>query len=614
MQNLEPPKPTEEFHKAYLEIYGKKRKEEKPAVLQTHIEPTKEKTGFDELEMLDIPPIKLSMPEQMNFPTLPKDVHKELFGTGSENKEFAAMDLPPPKKEAREKKPGLFAGLFKGKKQEKSADVGMLSEPPRKQEEAFSAIPSTQSLPALDKAEIETPRSELERVTKKETASAFESKLPELREKAIPRVHDFLAEIKYGTKKKTEIKIPEIKMPEMNAEELSWKIPEKEKFPTIIEQKESIFERAMSKKGARDMQIAFEKKHPHETGGFEYLEKIEPLKPLSIPKFKSAAEAKKYIKLVKAGEIVAKKQNADLKKKQNDLQQWIKKQRQQEEKMNEKMRKIQTMERELQEKQEAVSQYESQMQELYTRQDAILGKEREIKQRQQDTHETEVRIKSEENAIVAKIKRLETDQKILEKEQDAITRSVAKLDKERLQIHAKNREFTDILSKIGSAEKELKEKVQILDDREERIKKKERIIETEFARIQKLKKTAERLRDVEETYARMKDRLRIAYKDYEEKFSNQQASAPREIRAVPIQPTFQPIQPREAKIVDSGDITNLITATKQLIIDKHYDEANKNINRLMQRYMQIPDNNPRKKEIYYEIVGLKNMLKLDLLE
>jgi len=108
--------------------------------------------------------------------------------------------------------------------------------------------------------------------------------------------------------------------------------------------------------------------------------------------------------------------------------------------------------------------------------------------------------------------------------------------------------------------------------------------------------------------------LRIAYKEYEEKFSNQQAAAPREIRAVPIQPTFQPMQQREARVVDSGDITNLITATKQLIIDKHYDEANKNINRLMQRYMQIPDNNPRKKEIYYEIVGLKNMLKLDLLE
>ena len=156
------------------------------------------------------------------------------------------------------------------KQQKKKEDLGMLSEPPKKPEELFSTIPRTQELPALDKSEIETPRAELERITKKETASAFESKLPtELREKAMPKVHDFLAEIKYGTKKqKSEIKIPEIKMPEMNAEELSWKIPEKEKYPVITEQKESVFERTMSKKGARDMQIAFEKKHPHETRRF----------------------------------------------------------------------------------------------------------------------------------------------------------------------------------------------------------------------------------------------------------------------------------------------------------------------------------------------------------
>lgn len=635
MLDLEPPKPTKEFHDAYLEIYGKNRKrtEEKPKEpVQPMFSLDVKKSAVDDFDKLDLPPPKIEPLPKLEL-TLPMEQ----------------------KKEQKTEKKGILSGLFGKKKEQKveekqgkeehlptipklpKFDFQLPTFKPSEHKELVDGEPvdltsfskeEHAAMNELEKLDLPPPKI----IEKKHSLFDIESAIhakpniplfdkPKKQEKAketkAKPIHDFLAEIKFGAKK-TELK--------------QEKQEEKKEIP--FEKKEALFEKEKTKEGARDLQTAYEKTHPFETGGFEYIPKIKPLEKEKIPissfeiqeekqelpvakvsEFKSRAEFKKQVAALKQYEQKIKKSTAARQKKEKEVQAWIKKQQAQEKKIDEKMCKMQTMEKELFEKQQDILQYEPKMRALWQKEDEITTKESATKQKLQEAQETEMRIKAEEDAIVAKIRKLEANQKALEREEDAIQKTVARLDKDRVVISAKTREFANIVKEIGNAEKELKEKSQLLDDREQRIKKKEKLIEMEFTRIQKLKKTAERLKDVEETYTRMKDRLRQAYREYEEKFANQQAYAPQEIKAVPIQPTFQPVRPlREAKAVESGDITNLITATKQLIIEKHYDEANKNINRLMQRYIQIPDNNPRKKEIYYEILGLKNMLKLDLLE
>lgn len=615
MPELVPPKPTKEFHEAYLEIYGKsKKKEEK------------------ELEELDLPPLKV----------IPVREEKKGFLTNLFKKEQPTMPVSP----AKEEKPSLpeiklpeiklpEIKLPKRENQEKPlfdlSELEKLDMPPAKEIRSKKEI-----LPELQKWDIEMPLTAKEEIPKKKTG----------------KIYDFLAEIKTGAKKKEEIKkefempkieLPQLKLPKIElpksmlaeqakeARKIPSFVPKKapEKYPVFEERKESIFEREKLREGARDVQFAYEKKHKAETGGFEYLEKIKPLqKPeplavetaeempkIKISEFKSKEDFKKHMKLLKMYEAKVKKEETAEKRKMQELSAWKEKIAVQEKRIDEKMRKIEQMEKELQQKQDDVSQYEPKMRELYQKEDAIAEKERELQQRQEDIHATERQLKEEETSIVAKVKKLEADQKLLEKEQNSIVKTVAKMEMEKEKIAEKNREFSAILRKIEEEEQTLKLKADVIESREQRLIKKEKILQKDVERVERLKKKAERLKDVEETYERMKRRLQDAYREYEEKFSQKAYAAPREIgiRPVAIEPTIRPLQKQE-EVVISGDMTNLLTITKQLIMEKHYEEANKNINKLMIRYMQIPENNPRKKEIYYEILGLKNMLKLELLE
>ncbi len=658
---LEPPKPTKEFHEAYLEIYGKRKKEEAARALPElslalEIPAGKKETESDkknkrqlelDLATLDIPPIKGKDIQIMEMPNIeePKAEKKGLisrfFGKVKQKETESAIPKQEPIGLGKPYIPQAKIAI----PAPESKTLEIMDMPPPKLQ--MPETKAEKTIPALDKWDIESPRKAVEEVAKKPNILNMFTKPAQKKEPraTIPSSHDFLAEIKFGSRKMQEAPpIPAVK-PEPKKEEKSiftipsFRAPEKEKYPLFDERAETLFEKTTMKTGARDMQVAYEKKHPHETGGFEFLEKIKPLESsetlkdlkiiteeaeesrmpkIEMPKQLSAQALKKFKKEVQAYEQRVKKAKVDLKKKENEAEVWMKKQTIQEKRISEKIQKMQQMERELEEKQHAIAEYEPQLQELEKKQDELLAKEREMTQKQEEAHEIEVRLETEENAIIAKIKKLEADQKLLEKEEDAIHKTVNKISKERLQISAKTKEFANIMKKIEESERALKDKAEDFDEREERVRKKEKIIEAEFSRIQKLKKTAERLKDVEETYARMRERLRLAYKEYEEKFSNKEVYNKQEareesIRAMPLVATYQAPMYKEP-VVETGDITNIITATKQMIMDKHYDEANKNINRLMQRYMKILDNNPRKKEIYYEIVGLKNMLKLDLLE
>src|SRR3990167_5782930 len=90
---LEPPKPTKEFHEAYLEIYGKKKKQETvkgtelPELgLALEIPSGKKETEMDkenkkqldlDLAVLDIPPIKGKDIQIMEMPEIKSEEHEK---------------------------------------------------------------------------------------------------------------------------------------------------------------------------------------------------------------------------------------------------------------------------------------------------------------------------------------------------------------------------------------------------------------------------------------------------------------------------------------------------------------------------------------------------------
>ena len=636
MLDLEPPKPTKEFHEAYMEIYGKGKKKDDKAV-----QPADESISFS---ALDVPPPRTEEPKKSFFSFLNKEKkssldtldlppfktdmpRKPLFSFTEKDLDIHALELPP-----------LKISKYSSSKKSSSIDLFDLNQldlPPLKTEPA--PLPSLfQNIPVLEKKKIKFPVKEIEIVGKKAP------------------VYDFLAEVKNGKRQAIEpIKKQE---PVKKVESAKKNFEPAPISKEILIFNESVFEKTAAQKGARDMQIAFE----HEP--FEAEKPSSPNKSLfsfeesgeELPKvkpFKSPVEFKQYMKQAKiyeqklkklnsqskkAQQEKLKKLNSQSKKVQQDVAALVSKQHSHDAKLNEKMKKISILEKELQEKheknvkkvslmeqgiqqkEEKFSHYEPLMQELYmredgikVREDSIKTKEHEVRQKQQDLLDTEARLKAEENSIIAKIKRLEADQKILEKEQNAIVKSVQKLEEDKKQIVVKTREFADIMKRITLAETELKERTNLFVERENRIKRKEQLVEKEVARLATLKKKSEKLKDVEQTYERMKQRLRDAYEEYEQRFASKESYTPQKFT---IEPTVKLMEEKPISQADTGDISNLISHTRKLVLEKKYEEASRNITKLMHRYMQIPDSNPRKKEIYYEILSIKNMLKLDLLD
>lgn len=571
------PKPTKEFHEAYAEIYGKKK-----------IEGKKKEQTFVELPFLELP-------------------------------EASQQLVELPKGESKEQKKGFFSNLFKKREEKELHALEQLDLPPQKKQSL--EIPEVsfekqEEVPELPKGlklkplsflgEKQNPLISLEDL---DTPPQKQEEKEEKKEKE-KKIHDFLEEVKFGSKPTTGV---------------------------FDEHKESMFEKEKLQVGARDLQSVYEKQHPHEMGGFEYLEKITPpkkptiwkeAKPMEeeslfveekVPKvkkqdLKTTADIKKHLQLLKGIEKRLDQKVSELKKKQKQAQGWKARLDKQEQQVKEKLHKMSVMEHELKEKRAEVQNYEPQLAELHQQQDRLLEKERELKHRQEEVHETEEQLRKEETAIVERIRDLESDQQLLEKEQDSIVKTVEKIKKERVVLDAKAKEFKEIMKRIEEAERAVKRKAELLDDRELMVKRKEEKVQKEVARVEKLKRSAEKLKDAEEAYERMKHRLRDMYKEYEQRFTHQPARPEPVVKPVPLESTFMRPETKQAPALLKGDITNLMTATKQLILEKHYDEANRNVNVLMSRYMQIPENNPRKKEIYYEILALKNMLKLELLE
>ncbi|MBI5393266.1 hypothetical protein HZA96_05335, partial [Candidatus Woesearchaeota archaeon] len=66
--------------------------------------------------------------------------------------------------------------------------------------------------------------------------------------------------------------------------------------------------------------------------------------------------------------------------------------------------------------------------------------------------------------------------------------------------------------------------------------------------------------------------------------------------------------------VEQRDLLTMIDETNSLIKEKKYNEANTYLGKIMNEYEKIDSSHVKKRELYYEILGLKNEIKLALLK
>ncbi|MFA6888606.1 MAG: hypothetical protein WC254_03855, partial [Candidatus Woesearchaeota archaeon] len=379
MFDLEPPKPTKEFHEAYKEIYGKGKKRNDTDV---------QKPIVDSLSLtaLDVPPLKKELEPKKSFfsflnkekkitsepaviPSLTLGGSPKLSHSFSDKElsELDTLDLPPlktPEKmhesfQSESKKP-LFSFS------EHNFDTGSLELPPLKISKPVMQKKSSPAQDKLDWDNLDLPLIKIESVplsspipvfsstpsTKETGIESFGDQFPTPGKKA--PVYDFLAEIKHGKRHETQ-----------PVKKLSTSVPlSKSMFDELA------FEKTTAQKGARDMQIAME----HEPFGQEdfFTEKsITPLaslktSPLSktsvhtyhesvqehpqVQSFKSPAEFKSYMKQAKDYELKLKKLNVQSKKAQQEVVMLLNKQQLHDTQLTQKMKKIVLLEKNLQEK------------------------------------------------------------------------------------------------------------------------------------------------------------------------------------------------------------------------------------------------------------------------
>src|SRR3989338_6298943 len=273
---LEPPKPTKEFHEAYLEIYGKKKKDEAAKALPElglalEIPSGKKETEMDkenkkqldlDLAALDIPPIKgkdiqiMEMPEtKSEEPNEKKGLISRFFGKAKQKEAEATIPTQEPLDLGKLEIPTIKMPIPSAKESKRLESMDM--PPPKLQ------IPETakKTMPGLDKWDIESPRKAVQEIAKKPSVLSMFTKPAQKKEpqSKMPSSHDFLAEIKFGSRKKEEAPImPPLTKPEIKREEKpiitmpSFSVPEKEKYPLFDERAETAFEKTTMKTGARD--------------------------------------------------------------------------------------------------------------------------------------------------------------------------------------------------------------------------------------------------------------------------------------------------------------------------------------------------------------------------
>jgi chromosome segregation ATPase len=203
-------------------------------------------------------------------------------------------------------------------------------------------------------------------------------------------------------------------------------------------------------------------------------------------------------------------------------------------------------------------------------------------------------------------------------------------------IIEKSREVKDEMEEKLQAEADAALKIKELDEKEKEIEEKTQKMEEDLAEIRESKKHKEEMKKMEKSYQRLKDRLSTEYEKLEKAYRLRKKVENLDT-PVPDADSFfedkkhhtkhhkkkdddnddsldKPLKPpAQSGEANMQDISSMIKETFDAIKTKKFQKANSNITKILDRYHSIPSTNIRKKEIYYDILELRNELKLALL-
>ncbi|MBI3032645.1 hypothetical protein HYY69_04165 [Candidatus Woesearchaeota archaeon] len=222
-------------------------------------------------------------------------------------------------------------------------------------------------------------------------------------------------------------------------------------------------------------------------------------------------------------------------------------------------------------------------------------REKQLQDSGRELTEQQKLLEKQEAAISGTVQKIEDDKELISQKENAIVKEITKFERLKEEIKDKARALTlkeqDADMKISLNNQRSKE----LNDLAKKLEHKEKQLETLAEEIKDFKKLLEHKKELERIVDRLQKRSRGIYNRIESPLIKEEHK--------------NVVQ----KVVDvAEEIKAFMGKTQKLIDNKNYAEAHNNIDQLMNMYSHLDDSNLRKKEIYYDILSLKNQMKLAL--
>lgn len=270
-------------------------------------------------------------------------------------------------------------------------------------------------------------------------------------------------------------------------------------------------------------------------------------------------------------------------------------------------------------------------QELTTAQNVFEQQKQQRMHEQEELKGIEQRLRKEEGAIVEQVKHLEHDRELLEDKEDEIIEQVDKLEADRKLLEEKEDSIVERIKRLEEMEANYETEVAELQDKEALLFAREQELQESLTAIQLFEKHKKEVKQLEDTYARLKRRVDHEFKQLEllhlkkknivQKILQQEEEHAQNMET-PLAAEGEGVNPGQAtpekktiqKKPTNLDIASLITVTRALVGEKNSMYALQNLEKLKKGVEKLKESHPRKREWTYEIMELENELKLASLE
>ncbi len=278
---------------------------------------------------------------------------------------------------------------------------------------------------------------------------------------------------------------------------------------------------------------------------------------------------------------------------------------------------------------------------LALREQELKGKEHDLLRKQQSFAENEQLLLREERAVIGRVHQLEHQKHLLEKEHTAVLVKIEHLEEDKRVLAAKEQSLLNLLRQYEGMreeyqrkENEWQKKHQELEARNADLTDKEGKLRADITRLKMVMQKAVNLKNLEETYARLRERVDHSYheletlhakkkealaeKQYFYGTSAQQPSSRGSSASLqrPLSPSQRqpaslqaPIQ-RTITTVDVSAFKNQLQEIASFISAQQYAQAEQSLMLLAKQHQKIADTHSEKRSLYYELLDLKMQLKM----